>query len=147
MVRTCAAEEDCEGIVNFALCVSGVEAAVFLRELPEQRIRLSLRSKGRVNVAAIAERLGGGGHESAAGCTLEGPLERASEEILAQLRPSVALLEGERTDKLIEIPPESVSLDPVEAQHELRVASMCGPQTEPVSSPHCPDRSGDCLSA
>jgi phosphoesterase RecJ-like protein len=89
MVRTCAAAEDCEGIVNFAASVSGVEAAVFLRELPERRIRLSLRSKGRVNVAVIAERLGGGGHESAAGCTLEGPLSSALEEILAQLRPGV----------------------------------------------------------
>jgi phosphoesterase RecJ-like protein len=80
--------------VNFAVCISGVEAAAFLRELPERRIRLSLRSKGRVNVAAIAERLGGGGHENAAGCTLDGPLARALDEILAELRPSVAGFNG-----------------------------------------------------
>jgi bifunctional oligoribonuclease and PAP phosphatase NrnA len=90
MLRTGSAEEDCEGIVNFAICISGVEAAVFLRELPERRFRLSLRSKGRMNVAAIAERLGGGGHENAAGCTLDGPLTRALDEILAELRGSVA---------------------------------------------------------
>lgn len=95
MVRTCAAEEDCEGIVNYAVSIAGIEAAAFLRELPERRIRLSLRSKGKVNVAAIAERLGGGGHENAAGCTLEGPLSRALEEILAQLRPSVVGLAPE----------------------------------------------------
>jgi bifunctional oligoribonuclease and PAP phosphatase NrnA len=89
MVRTCAAEEDCEGIVNYAICISGVEAAVFLRELPERRIRLSLRSKGRVNVSAIAARLGGGGHENAAGVTLDGPVSRALEEILGELRPCV----------------------------------------------------------
>jgi phosphoesterase RecJ-like protein len=89
MVRTCAAEEDCEGIVNYALSVADVEASVFLRELPERRIRLSLRSKGKVNVAAIAERMGGGGHENAAGCTMDGPLGRALEEILAELRPLV----------------------------------------------------------
>ena len=89
MVRTCAAEEDCEGIVNYAICISGVEAAVFLRELAEGRIRLSLRSKGRVNVSAIAARLGGGGHENAAGVTLDGPIGRALDEILAELRPSV----------------------------------------------------------
>jgi phosphoesterase RecJ-like protein len=89
MVRTCAAEEDCEGIVNYAICISGVEAAVFLRELPEQSIRLSLRSKGRVNVSAIAARLGGGGHENAAGVTLDGPISRALERILAELRASV----------------------------------------------------------
>jgi len=91
MLSTGAGEEDCEGIVNFALCVSGVEAAVFLHELPEQsQIRVSLRSKGQVNVAAIAERLGGGGHHSASGCTLEGPLERVLGDILALLRPLVA---------------------------------------------------------
>ncbi len=89
MVRTCAAEEDCEGIVNVAIGISGVEAAVFLRELPERRIRLSLRSKSKINVATIAERLGGGGHGTAAGCTLEGPLARALEEILTELRDSV----------------------------------------------------------
>jgi phosphoesterase RecJ-like protein len=85
MLRTSAAEEDCEGIVNYALSIAGVEAAVFLRELPDGRIRLSLRSKGQVNVAAISERLGGGGHENAAGCTLDGPLESATEAILTQL--------------------------------------------------------------
>ena len=86
MVATAAAEEDCEGVVNYALSTAGVEAAVFLRELPEGRIRLSLRSKGKVNVAAISERLGGGGHENAAGCTLDGPMPQATEQILDALR-------------------------------------------------------------
>jgi phosphoesterase RecJ-like protein len=94
MVRTCAAEEDCEGIVNFALCISGVEAAVFLRELPDRHIRLSLRSKGKVNVAAIATRMGGGGHEAAAGCTLDGPITSALEEILAELRNGLSCFGG-----------------------------------------------------
>jgi phosphoesterase RecJ-like protein len=92
--RSSAVEEDCEGIVNFAVSIAGVEAAVFLRELPDGRIRVSLRSKGRMNVAAIAERLGGGGHENAAGCTLEGPLQRALKEILAELRTGAAALNG-----------------------------------------------------
>ncbi len=94
MVRTSATEEDCEGIVNFALCASGVEAAVFLWELPGGRVRLSLRSKGPASVSALAERLGGGGHENAAGCTREGTLAGARDEILAQLRPLVASLAG-----------------------------------------------------
>jgi phosphoesterase RecJ-like protein len=86
MLEAGATEEDCEGVVNYALSAAGIEAAAFLRELPEGRIRLSLRSKGRVKVAAIAERLGGGGHENAAGCTLDGPMVRATEEILSALR-------------------------------------------------------------
>jgi phosphoesterase RecJ-like protein len=89
MARTHAAEEDCEGIVNYALGIAGIEAAVFLRELPEGQIRLSLRGKGDVNVALIAEKLGGGGHENAAGCTLDGPLEHALEQILIELRAAV----------------------------------------------------------
>ena len=89
MVRVGAFEEDCEGIVNFAVCISGVEAAVFLRELPDGRLRLSLRSKGKVNVASVAQELGGGGHDNLAGCTVEGPLDRAIEEVLAELRLSL----------------------------------------------------------
>ena len=90
MVRTSAAEEDCEGIVNYAVSIAGVEAAVFLRELPEGRIRVSLRSKGAVDVALIAHRLGGGGHENAAGVTLDGPMPGALDEILTPLRGAVA---------------------------------------------------------
>lgn len=86
MVQAGASEEDCEGVVNYAVGIAGVEAAVFLRELPEGRIRLSLRSKGRISVARLAEQLGGGGHENAAGTTLDGPIERATEEILCALR-------------------------------------------------------------
>jgi phosphoesterase RecJ-like protein len=100
MVRTCAAEEDCEGIVNYAVSISGVEAAAFLRELPEKRIRLSLRSKGKVDVAAIAVGLGGGGHENAAGVTLEGPLSRALDEILFELRANVAKLASESSEEV-----------------------------------------------
>jgi len=86
MIRTGAAEEDCEGIVNYAIAVGGVEAAVLLRELPDHRVRLSLRSKGQLDVARIAARLGGGGHLHAGGCTLEGPLREATETILATMR-------------------------------------------------------------
>ncbi|MGD0736959.1 MAG: bifunctional oligoribonuclease/PAP phosphatase NrnA [Terracidiphilus sp.] len=95
-LRSGAIEDDYEGIVNYALYISGVEAAVFLRELPEERIRLSLRSKRVLNVAAIAQRLGGGGHENAAGCTLAGPLSRALDEILGELRTAMDGSEGPR---------------------------------------------------
>ena len=93
MLRACAAEEDCEGIVNYALSIAGVEAAAFLRELPDGSIRLSLRSKGRVDVAAIANELGGGGHLTASGCTLDGPLPRATKQILSALHPAVTALQ------------------------------------------------------
>jgi bifunctional oligoribonuclease and PAP phosphatase NrnA len=95
MVRACAAEEDCEGIVNYAVSIAEVEAAAFLRELPEGRVRVSLRSKGKLDVAAIAASLGGGGHDTAAGLTLDGPLQRALAEILGSLRLAVGRLGAE----------------------------------------------------
>jgi bifunctional oligoribonuclease and PAP phosphatase NrnA len=86
MVRTGAAEEDCEGIVNYAIGISGVEGAVLLRELPDHRVRLSLRSKGELNVARIAAGLGGGGHLHAGGTTIQGPLREATGKILDIMR-------------------------------------------------------------
>jgi phosphoesterase RecJ-like protein len=87
MERAGAGEEDCEGVVNYLISISGVESAVFLRELPtSDQYRLSIRSKGKVNVAQVAEFFGGGGHRSASGCTLDGPLPVATERILSQLR-------------------------------------------------------------
>ncbi|HTH52963.1 MAG TPA: bifunctional oligoribonuclease/PAP phosphatase NrnA [Edaphobacter sp.] len=87
MDRAGAGAEDCEGVVNYLISIAGVESAVFLRELPLlQQYRLSIRSKGRINVAQVAETFGGGGHRSASGCTLDGPLSAATERILHQLR-------------------------------------------------------------
>jgi len=90
MVRTCAVEEDCEGIVNVALGIQDVEGAAFMRELDDGRVRVSMRSKGKINVAAIAGRLGGGGHKNAAGCTLRGPLADVLEEIPELLRAELS---------------------------------------------------------
>lgn len=82
-----AGAEDCEGVVNYLISIDGIESAVFLRELPTaSQFRLSIRSKGKVDVAQIAESFGGGGHRSASGCTIDGPLDTATERILTQLR-------------------------------------------------------------
>ncbi|MBV9087070.1 MAG: bifunctional oligoribonuclease/PAP phosphatase NrnA, partial [Acidobacteriaceae bacterium] len=81
-----AFDEDAEGLVNYALSIAGVDAAVFLRELPDRRYRVSLRSKGRVNVAEIAQKFGGGGHECASGFSIDGPLSIATERVLEQVK-------------------------------------------------------------
>jgi bifunctional oligoribonuclease and PAP phosphatase NrnA len=91
MERCGAKEEDCEGLVNYALSIADVEVALFFRQLPDGRFRVSLRSKGKVNVANLAERFGGGGHECASGCAVKGPLQAAVSEILSQLRPGASL--------------------------------------------------------
>jgi phosphoesterase RecJ-like protein len=91
MERCGAKEEDCEGLVNYALSIADAEVAVFFRELPDGRFRVSLRSKGKVNVAELAERFGGGGHECASGCAVKGPLQAAVSEILSQLGPGTSI--------------------------------------------------------
>jgi phosphoesterase RecJ-like protein len=90
MDRAEATDEDSEGLVNYALAIEGVEVALFFREQADGRFRVSLRSKGAINVASVAERFGGGGHECASGCAMEGPLSVAVERILMQFR----LLDG-----------------------------------------------------
>src|ERR1700684_3133341 len=86
MERFGAKEEDCEGLVNYVLSIGEIEAAAFFRELPEKRFRVSLRSKGTLDVARVAERFGGGGHECASGCSIDGPLANAVQQILQILR-------------------------------------------------------------
>jgi phosphoesterase RecJ-like protein len=77
--------------VNYVLSIGEVEVAALFRELPEGRFRVSLRSKGKLDVAKVAESFGGGGHECASGCSLEGPLPEAVRHVLESLRrgPSV----------------------------------------------------------
>jgi bifunctional oligoribonuclease and PAP phosphatase NrnA len=91
MARCGAKEEDCEGLVNYVLSIGDIEVAVFFRELPDGRYRVSLRSKGKLDVAQVAERFGGGGHECASGCSVDGPLADAVRQILFQIHrgPSV----------------------------------------------------------
>ncbi len=88
--RCGAFDEDAEGLVNYALSIAGIETAVFFREMPDRRYRVSLRSKGCLNVARIAESFGGGGHECASGFSIDGPLSVAVERVVAQLRMRMA---------------------------------------------------------
>jgi bifunctional oligoribonuclease and PAP phosphatase NrnA len=86
MERCGAKEEDCEGLVNYVLSIGEIEAAAFFRELPGGRFRVSLRSKGKLDVARVAEGFGGGGHECASGCSVDGPQPHAVRQVLELLR-------------------------------------------------------------
>ena len=82
-----ATDEDSEGTVDYLISIAGVDAALFLRELPPepgspQRFRASLRSKTGLDVSSVALAYGGGGHQRAAGCCVAGPLEHASAALL-----------------------------------------------------------------
>lgn len=84
-----AVEGDNNGFVNIPLAASEVEAVLYMRETAPKTYRCSLRSKGNINVAKVAEKFGGGGHKNAAGCRVSGDWNKVESEILAELTKAV----------------------------------------------------------
>ncbi len=81
---------DTEDLVNSGLAIEGALAAFILVEQIDGRVKASLRSRSTVNVAAIAETFGGGGHKQAAGAMLHGPMSRAQQDLLKAFRVALA---------------------------------------------------------
>jgi phosphoesterase RecJ-like protein len=80
-----ASYEDAEDLVNIPLQDRRVEVSVLFKENLEGRLRCSLRSKGGVNVARVAQDFGGGGHKTAAGFTCALPLAAAKDDVLQSI--------------------------------------------------------------
>jgi phosphoesterase RecJ-like protein len=67
--------EDTEGLINLPLTVKEIQAVVFFKQIEGEQYRISMRSKGDIDIGAIAKEFGGGGHKNAAGCTATGGIE------------------------------------------------------------------------
>jgi hypothetical protein len=65
-----ASETDADPATEKIRSIHGVKIAILFREKTKYQLRVSLRSKCGINVSTIAEKFGGGGHISAAGCTI-----------------------------------------------------------------------------
>lgn len=72
-----ASEEHTDGFVNYPRAIRGVEVALFFRQVAADAYKISFRSRGTVDVGAMARELGGGGHHNAAGAKVTGTLEEA----------------------------------------------------------------------
>lgn len=85
--RSCdASQSDTEGLIDYPRSIEGVEAVALIRELEEGGFKISLRSRGEINVEAIARRHGGGGHRNAAGFKLaERDLATVRRQVLGEL--------------------------------------------------------------
>ncbi len=90
---------DTEGLVDMPRVIAGVEAVALFSEVETGKVKVSLRSTGRVNIDQICSRLGGGGHPHAAGVMLHGPRESAKEKVLPELAKRLALLDAEPTPR------------------------------------------------
>jgi phosphoesterase RecJ-like protein len=86
--------EETDGLINLPLSVKAIQAAVFFKEAEGGRWRVSLRSKGDIDVGRVARSFAGGGHKNASGCTLEGPLESVRARVLERMAPEVAAHAG-----------------------------------------------------
>ena len=90
--ETATTRQDTEGMVNIPRSIKGVDVAMLFRQEgqdsdPEWKV--SLRSKGRVNVAKIAEGFGGGGHARAAGCSLKGSIQEVKSKVISSVQEAL----------------------------------------------------------
>jgi phosphoesterase RecJ-like protein len=83
--RTGAAHQDTENLINECHRIASVKVSSLFVELKDGRVRCSLRSRGAIDVSAIATKFGGGGHKMAAGTFLPGPVENARQLIFNEV--------------------------------------------------------------
>jgi len=78
-------------LLSFARSIKGVEAVVLFKENPllKGQVRVNLRSHGKVDVNKVAALFGGGGHKSAAGCTVHGDIGRISMKVIGAIRKAL----------------------------------------------------------
>jgi phosphoesterase RecJ-like protein len=81
-----ATADDLDGIVEFPRSIAGVRLALLFRQIANGRIKVSFRSMGAVDVAALAQQFGGGGHKKAAGASLDVSLAEAQQRVLDAAR-------------------------------------------------------------
>jgi bifunctional oligoribonuclease and PAP phosphatase NrnA len=89
--RAGASPSDAEGLIDYARSIAGVEAVGLVRKRDDGSNKVSLRSRGEVDIEKIARHHGGGGHRNAAGYTLPGDQEAVEREVVAEL---AAALDG-----------------------------------------------------
>ncbi len=94
--------DDTDGLSNMPLTVREIQAVAFFKQGEAGQYRVSLRSKGDIDVGSVARGFGGGGHRNAAGCTVAGTIEQVRAQVMEPLRLAVAAA----------APPEGPSLSP-----------------------------------
>jgi phosphoesterase RecJ-like protein len=81
--------EDTEGLINLPLTVKEIQSVVFFKHIEGEEYRVSLRSKGDVDIAAVAKEYGGGGHKNAAGCTISGDIEQLRKVFVEKIEQAI----------------------------------------------------------
>ena len=91
--KTGCTPSDLESLASMSRSVEGVLAGVSIKQVGEEKFKISLRTYEPLDASAICKTLGGGGHVAAAGCTVEGNLEEAKTKILQAVKDALDALE------------------------------------------------------
>jgi bifunctional oligoribonuclease and PAP phosphatase NrnA len=83
--------EDTEGLINLPLTVKEILAVVFFKEVGIDDWRVSMRSKGDIDINAIAKEFGGGGHKNASGCSVQGARPELEAIFVKKIEAAIAL--------------------------------------------------------
>jgi len=84
-----ASSSDTEGLIDHPRSIAGVDAVALLRQVDEKRFKVSLRSRGDIDVEKVARQHGGGGHRNAAGYMADGPIEDLRPKVLSELQAAL----------------------------------------------------------
>lgn len=93
-VRVGTSDETADGFISYPRSIEGVEVALLFRQEARGGARVSFRSRGKVDVGAIAARFGGGGHHNASGCFVPGSLDEARARVLREVERALDLAPG-----------------------------------------------------
>ena len=81
--------EDTEGLINLPLTVKEIQAVVFFKQIEGEDYRVSMRSKGDIDIGAVAREFGGGGHKNAAGCTVSGGIDSLQKTFIEKIEAAI----------------------------------------------------------
>ena len=86
MQDTGARMEHTDGFIDIPRTVKGIDIAMLYTQMGEKQYKLSLRSKGKINVEMIARKFDGGGHVNAAACRIEGDIEEIKSRVMEAVK-------------------------------------------------------------
>jgi phosphoesterase RecJ-like protein len=89
LLKSKASPEDTEGLISYARNIEGVEVGILYKQVDQETVKVSFRSKSKVDVSVIAKDFGGGGHVRAAGCTMKGSLEQVKQQVHMKLKDAL----------------------------------------------------------
>ena len=94
--QTGTSGEDTDNFINFVRSVKGVEVAILFRQTAIAQYKISLRSKGRVDLSGLATSFGGGGHKNAAGSVMNGTLDAIKSRVISEVGNTIATQLGHK---------------------------------------------------